>query len=158
MLKCVTSFSAVVFKLIFKFLLPNCKLHWLSKFTSKQTVHVNLHVTIITNYWNKQQFLETPWINVGRLNNARWNNFSNKARHGLRTRRLSCALNKSRNDLMILSFVVKTPCYKEIFLEINNEWPKEKWNFKDGNLCSVNQSSRLSWTLLIIYMLNVITN
>lgn len=45
---------------------------------------------------------------------------------------------------MILSPVVKTPCYKEIFLEINNEWPKEKWNFKDGNLCSVNQSSRLS--------------
>ena len=45
---------------------------------------------------------------------------------------------------MILSSVVKTPCHKEIFLEITNERPDEKWNFQDGNLCSVNQSSRLS--------------
>ena len=71
-------------------------------------------------------------------------NMSNKARHGLQNRRRSSALNKSRNDLMILSSVVKTPCRKEIFLEVNNEWPNEKWNFPDGNLCSVNQSSRLS--------------
>ena len=71
-------------------------------------------------------------------------NISNKARHGLQNRRRSCALNKSRNNLMILSSVVKTRCRKEIFLEVNNEWPNEKWNFPDGNLCSVNQSSRLS--------------
>lgn len=45
---------------------------------------------------------------------------------------------------MIVSSVVKTPCHKEIFLEVNNEWPKEKSNFQDGNLCSVNQSLRLS--------------
>lgn len=45
---------------------------------------------------------------------------------------------------MILSSAVQTPCCKEIFLGINQECPNEKWNFKDGNLCSVNQSSRLS--------------
>lgn len=45
---------------------------------------------------------------------------------------------------MILSSVVKTPCHKEIFLEVNNEWRNEKWNFQYGNLRSVNQSSRLS--------------
>lgn len=45
---------------------------------------------------------------------------------------------------MILSSVVKTRCHKEIFLEVNNEWPNEKWNFQDGNPCSVDQSSRLS--------------
>lgn len=45
---------------------------------------------------------------------------------------------------MILSSAVQTPCRKEIFPEINHECPNEKWNFQDGNVCSVNQSSRLS--------------